>query len=272
MLRNRSGLREAQCCAGFTPPGAAAGGRWRPRRWWPRRGPGPVVSGSGRGGRRGPRRQDDDDDGECALGRRSLVLAAEVSQSGCDWVKARRISWPAISAAPPPQGRILFVPARQAGGTGRTRSCCFDSTGLATAAAGARGRASRRRERGGHGLPRQPAVVAETGRGSAVPARRRATIRGRWEENHTGADEFDAAGLGRWRLHRRCKFRRRQQRSPTRRRSRWSATCNRRGRGVATCVTVTGCFEREDIQFGLGCQSWAAEPGPGTPGIIRGTV
>ena len=99
--------RPRQCCAGFTPPGAAAGGRWRPRRWRPHRGPGPVAGGSGRGGRRGPRRQDDDDDGECALGRRSLVLAAEVSQSGCDWMKARRISWPAISAAHPPQGRIL---------------------------------------------------------------------------------------------------------------------------------------------------------------------
>jgi len=116
MLRNRSGLREAQAqphggdrggsAAPGAPrgPGAAAGqvqvGCWRPRRravaaalagalglWPAAAAAADAVDHDDSCEMVGSESEVDDDDGERAHGRRSLdVLAAEVSQSGCDWM------------------------------------------------------------------------------------------------------------------------------------------------------------------------------------------
>ena len=115
MLWNRSGLREAQAqphgdrggsAAPGAPrgPGAAAGqvqvGCWRPRRragaaalagalglWPAAAAAADAVDHDDSCEMVGSESEVDDDDGERAHGRRSLdVLAAEVSQSGCDWM------------------------------------------------------------------------------------------------------------------------------------------------------------------------------------------
>ena len=123
----------------------------------------------------------DDDDGdefERALGRSLEALAAEVSQSGCDSLDEAVVSaadqlaeaMMAMRGAreqaqevrsPPAAGgqRAGFSGAGPPGGWYRAHLKSGDaraaSTGLAMTAAGARrGRASRRRERGGHGHPR----------------------------------------------------------------------------------------------------------------------